>query len=443
MLKIGLLGAGTVGGGIIKILYDLKGRDPLLEKIELVSVAVHDIQKSRSIFEKPKDSEKLKKLKEILTNNPESIVNNPDIDIVVELIGGIEPARTLIIKAIENQKHVVTANKALIAQHGTEIFALAARKGVSVRFEAAVAGGIPILETLKSSMGANRIESIVGIVNGTCNYILTQMTEFEMIYEQALAAATEHGYAEANPDADVSGRDSAEKLSILISEGFGLNVDPQVLANLKFVEGITSIHSRDIECAKEFGYTIKLLATSKIQPDGKLLFSVRPNLVSNNHPLAAVKDALNAIYIKGDRVGELVLSGKGAGEAATASAVVADILNTVKGISSGVAAISPPSIRGSSEFVTLSNEMESKFYLRILTSDIPMAFGGIMWFLGGVGIVPESVRQITSNGLLEIVMITQKVPSQKLKNVLKVIGMLPHCQEIANALPLLEVSKID
>jgi homoserine dehydrogenase len=290
-------------------------------------------------------------------------------------------------------------------------------------------------------MGANQLERITGIVNGTCNYILTRMSELDLSYDKALEEATELGYAEANPDADVSGRDSAEKLSILVKEGFDLNVDPQVLTDPDFVKGIISISSRDIQCAKELDYTIKLLATSEIQPDSTLLFGVRPHFVSNRHPLATVNNNLNAIYIKGDRVGELMLSGKGAGGNETASAVVADTIATVKSISSGVAAISAPPPAESSEFVTLSSEMESKFYLRILTSDIPIAFGGIMWLLGGVGIVPEYVQQhITSDGLLEIVMITQPVSSQKLKDALRNISALPHCKEIANSLPLLEAS---
>lgn len=429
-VNVGVLGCGTVGGGFARIIATPEGRDPLLPQIKLVCVGVRDIKRLR-----PNVSP------EILTENLESIVNNPNIEIIIELMGGIEPARTLIIKAIENGKHIVTANKTLIAKHGIEIRALAAKKGVSVKFEAAVGGGIPIIEVLNSGMGANRLERITGIVNGTCNYIFTRMAELGLSYDKVLQEAIDLGFAEANPDADVSGRDSAEKLAILVKEGFGLNVDPQALIDPDFVKGITSISSRDIQCAKELGYTIKLLATSEIQPDGTLLFCVRPHFVADRHPLAAVNNNLNAIYIKGDRVGELMLSGKGAGGNETASAVVADVINTVKSISSGVVATSTALPAESSGFVTLSSEMESKFYLRILTSDIPIAFGGIMWLLGKVNIVPEYVQQhITSNGLLEIVMITQPLSSQRLKDVLRNISALPHCKEVANSLPLLEAS---
>jgi homoserine dehydrogenase len=428
--NLGVLGYGNVGKGVVKILLDPEGRDPSLARINLVRLGVRDIKRPR-----PNVSP------EILTDNLESIVNHPDIDIIIEVMGGIEPARTLIIQAIENGKHIITANKTLIANHGIEIFALAAKKGVSVKFEPAVGGGIPIIEVLNSGMGANRLEGITGIVNGTCNYIFTRMAELGLSYDKALEEATELGYAEANPDADVSGRDSAEKLAILVKEGFGLNVDPQVLTDSGFVKGITSISPRDIQCAKELDYTIKLLATSAIQRDDTLLFAVRPHFVSNRHPLATVNNNLNAIYIKGDKVGELLLSGKGAGGDETASAVVADVINTIKSISSGVAAISAPSPAESTEFVTLSSEIKSKFYLRILTGDIPIAFGGIMWLLGKVNIVPEYVQQhITPDGLLEIVMITQPVSSQMLKDGLRSIRALPHCKEVANSLPLLEVS---
>jgi homoserine dehydrogenase len=427
--KVGMIGGGTVSSSAYAILSGDSSGNHLLSRIEVVSVAVRDLKKIRLI---PQD---------ILTDNPDSIVDDPNIEIVVELMGGTEKARELIERALRNGKHVITANKSLVARHGNELDALAARAGVSFKYEAAVAGGIPILRTLKTSLGANKLRKTMGIVNGTCNYIVTQMSDHQMSFTDALAKAQELGFAEADPTFDVGGRDAAEKNVILSKVAFGKDVDvSQVLADPELVKGITSIESRDIECARKLGFTIKLLAVSEIKPDGKLLFFVSPHLVENKHPLAAVKDAYNAIFIEGDPVGDLMLYGKGAGGGPTASAVVGDILNVVEGISSGVPVISASTL-GSAEFATLSKEMHSKFYLRLLTQNCPTAFGGIMWLFGEANIAPEMVQQsITDRGLLEIVIITEAVSSQKLHNALRIISGLPYFEKTVNALPLLEAS---
>jgi homoserine dehydrogenase len=424
-LKIAIAGGGTVGSEVYKVLQDPSGRNPRLSRVEVVSVGVRDIKRPRPIPEK------------LLTDNLEAIVNDSSIDIFIELIGGIEPARELIMKAIGNGKHVITANKALIAEHGDEISAWAAKKGVSVKYEAAVAGGIPILHTLKHSLGSNRLEAIIGILNGTTNYMLGMMSNGKD-YPEALKVAQDLGYAEADPTADVSGRDAGQKLMILAKE-MGHNIDPNVLDNPGAVKGTTSIESQDIQHARELDYTIKLLAICRNQPDGSVFFQVSPHLVSNKHPLASVKDAYNAVFVTGDPVGELLFHGKGAGAEPTASAVVADIVNTIEGISTGVPVISASSNGQPAKFATLSKEIESKFYLRLIASQDPIGFSGIMWFLGTTEIAPESVQQhITPDGLLEIVIITHPVSSQKLKHALTTIGTLPHLKKVANCLPVLE-----
>jgi homoserine dehydrogenase len=430
-IKVGIIGGGTVGMSVHKILSDNSSGNHLLSQIEVVSVAIRDLKKIRSI---PQN---------ILTDNPDSLVDDPKIEIVVELMGGIDEAYRLIKRALQNGKHVITANKSLVASHyGNELRAFAARAGVCFKYEASVAGGIPILGTLKTSLGANKLHKTMGIVNGTCNFILTQMSDFDMTFPDALIKAQELGFAEADPIFDVGGRDAAEKNVILSKVTFGKDVDvSQVLADPELVKGITSIESRDIECAKKLGFTIKLLAVSEIKSDGKLLFLISPHLVENKHPLASVKDSYNAIFLEGDPVGDLMLYGQGAGGGPTASAVVGDILNVIEGISSGVPVFSASSTAGSSEFVTLSKEMCSKFYLRLLTQNSPTAFGGIMWLFGEANIAPEMVQQsITDEGLLEIVILTQAVSSQKLHNALRIISGLPYFEKTVNALPLLEAS---
>lgn len=419
-MKIGMLGLGTVGGGVAKILRSSSGRDPLLSKVKLVQVGVRNITKPRQ------NSLSLEKL----TTQLEEVVTDPEIDLIVEVMGGLEPARTLILQAIEHGKHVVTANKSLIAAHGSEIFTLAKDKGVCIAFEAAVGGGIPIIQCLKQSLGANKIKQITGIVNGTTNYILSQMAQKGVSFDDALQDAMQKGYAEANPTADVDGIDAAEKLAILALVGFGTKVDCKKI----FKTGIRSISQRDIAYAKGMNYTIKLLANARLNEDDSLQLNVQPHFVENTHPLAAINDVFNAIFLEGEPVGQLMLYGQGAGEGATASAVVSDILNIV-----GSSASWQNIHAKSSEFASISQEMKSHFYLRMLTERSATAAGAIAWSLGDFNIPPMSVQQqITKEGVSEIAIITESVFRSTLDNALSSIRGLPYVKEVANVLPILE-----
>ena len=268
---------------------------------------------------------------DVLTDNANEVVDDPEIDIVIELIGGYQPAKSFVLRAIENGKHVVTANKALLAVHGAEIYAAAARKGVEVLYEAAVGGGIPVLSAIKGNMAANNFTTVLGILNGTCNYILTKMTQEGADFAVVLKKAQELGYAEADPTFDIEGIDTAHKLCILLSLCFGTEVDCKDI----YTEGINSISAIDINFAREFGYKIKLLAIGK--RDGERIEArVHPTMIPINYPLADVDGAFNAIRLTGDFVGPVMLYGRGAGMEPTASAVVGDVMDISRNILAGI-----------------------------------------------------------------------------------------------------------
>jgi len=305
-VSIGLLGLGTVGSGVVKVLNKF-------ENIEIKKIAVKNLDKTRNI-------ENLNP--EILTTNPETIANDPDIQSVVEVIGGISPALELITKAIENGKHIVTANKELIAKHGKVLFNLAKKHNVVILYEAAVAGGIPIVMPIVQSLAGNKISKIAGILNGTTNYILTKMEEEGSSFEQVLKEAQDLGYAEADPAGDVQGHDAAYKVAILASIAFNKRIN----INDIYKEGISNISPEDIKHANNFGYKIKLIALA--QDVGEALdVRVHPMLVPKKHPLASINDVLNAVVVEGDAVGRVMFSGPGAGEFPTASSVAGDVLS--------------------------------------------------------------------------------------------------------------------
>ena len=308
-IGVGLLGLGTVGGGVASILLNPKERHPLVKDLELVRVAVRDLNRSR-----PVDLPEA-----VLTTDPGAVVNDPAVDVVVEVIGGIEPARTLILQAIAAGKSVVTANKAVIARHGTEIAAAAKAAGVYVLIEAAVGGGIPIIEPLKQSLGGNRIDRVSGIVNGTTNYILTRMAEEGAAYDAVLTDAQRLGYAEADPAADVDGLDAADKIAILSTLAFGGPIDRSAIPT----EGISTLQGRDVDYARQLGYGVKLLAVAERlggAGDDPLPLSLRvqPTLVPGSS-LAGVNGVNNAILVEGDPIGRVMFYGPGAGAGPTAS----------------------------------------------------------------------------------------------------------------------------
>ena len=316
-IKVGLLGLGTVGRGTFETLQ--RNQEEIKRRagrgIEIVGVAVRDVAKARRVVGSGID----------VTDNPEQLVRSAGIDIVVELIGGCDPARSLVLEAIRNHKHVVTANKALLAVHGNEIFASAHRTGVMVAFEGAVGGGIPIIKALREGLTANRIEWIAGIINGTSNFILTQMRATGAAFETVLAQAQALGYAEADPRFDIDGVDAAHKLTILCSIAFGVPIRFEAA----YMEGIGKLAAADIRYAEQLGYRIKLLGITKRNANGVEL-RVHPTLVPMQRLLASVEGAMNAVLVKGDAVGTTLYYGPGAGAEPTASAVVADLVDVTR-----------------------------------------------------------------------------------------------------------------
>ena len=313
VIRAALLGFGTVGTGVYKVLQ--KQKEDMIPKlgsqIEIKKILVRNLEKAAAKVEDPA----------VLTNNWDEIVNDPEIDIVIELIGGIEPARSYILAAINAGKHVVTANKDLIAVHGKELLDAAEAHHVDFLFEAAVAGGIPIIRPLKECLAGNHMAEVMGIVNGTTNFILTKMTQDGMEFKDALALATELGYAEADPTADIEGLDAGRKVAILASVAF----NSRVVFDDVYIEGITKITAKDIKYAKEMGCDIKLLGVAKNTEEGIEAY-VCPMLIPSRHPLASVNDSYNAVFVNGDAVENAMFYGRGAGELPTASAVVGDLL---------------------------------------------------------------------------------------------------------------------
>ena len=382
VINVGLLGAGTVGCGVIKVLKDNKD---IIEKragvrIELKRIADIDPERKRPV-EIPK---------KLLTRNGWEIIEDKSIPIIIELIGGTKIAKEFILGAIEKGKHVVTANKALLAQHGREIFKAASKKGVDIGFEASVGGGIPIIRATKEAFVANRIISIHGIINGTSNYILSKMTEEGKDFEEVLKQAQIEGYAEADPSFDIDGIDAAHKLSILIMLSFGTFVDFERI----HVEGIRRITPLDISYADELGYKIKLLAITKAKTKG-IEAGVYPTLVQKGTQLADVSGAFNAIYVVGDSVGPTMLYGMGAGMMPTASAVVSDIVQIAKNLNKENSYSSIPRFyndRNSSTLIPM-NDIVTKYYLRFQVEDRPGVLGRITSCLGKNNISIESVIQ--------------------------------------------------
>src|SRR4030066_1393782 len=312
-IKVGLIGFGTVGAGVGKI---LQKNSRLIEKrmgakLLLKRIADIDLGTDRGVKLKPG----------VLTRSAEDVIRDPEIDIIMELIGGIEPAKTFILKAIRNKKHVVTANKALLALYGDEIFREAHRYGVDVNFEASVGGGIPLIRSIKEGLVANRIHSIFGILNGTSNYILSKMTDEGRDFKEVLKEAQEKGFAEADPTYDIEGIDAAHKLATLMQLAFGTSIQFKEI----FIGGISEITPLDIQFGREFGYRIKLLAIAKIDK-GKIEARVHPTLIPEKHLISTVEGVFNAIYLKGDAIGPTLFYGQGAGQMPTGSAVVGDLV---------------------------------------------------------------------------------------------------------------------
>jgi homoserine dehydrogenase len=428
-IKLGILGLGTVGTGTVQLLQDLAGRHPLLQSIEIAQVGVRDISKSRATVIP----------QEIITTDLNSIVTNPEIDIIVELMGGLEPARELILKAIENGKHVVTANKAVISRFGAEIFTAANQAGVYVMLEAAVGGGIPVIQPLKQSLSVNRINTVTGIINGTTNYILTRMQTEGSSFDEVLPDAQKLGYAEADPTADVDGWDAGDKIAILASLAFGGRINREEV----YCEGIRQVSKTDIAYAEKLGFVIKLLAIAKrIPPNPALSVRVHPTLVPKTHPLATINGVYNAILIEGEPLGQVMFFGPGAGAGATASAVSSDILNLVAKIKTQekIPTLDPLFACSHQEYCQLTpiTELVTRFYARFLTKDQPGVIGKLGTCFGKYGVSLESVVQTgIQDKLAEIVVVTHDVQEGNLRQALDDIRNFEAIDTIASVLRVL------
>lgn len=413
-VKVGMLGMGTVGGGVAAILQrngSLLARKTGI-KLELQRVLVRDPSRRRAVDLPP----------QIYTTDPEMVVKDPSIDVVVELMGGIEPARTLISAALKENKFVVTANKDLMARHGQELLQLAYCYGEDIFFEASVGGGIPLIRPLKQCLVANRIERMVGIINGTTNYILTRMSLDDMDFQEALSKAQELGFAEADPSNDLEGRDAAYKLTILAGLAFDCSLNPDDL----FTQGISGVTRADIHYARELGYTIKLLAVAEQMPTG-LALGVHPALVPLTHPLATVYDEFNAIFIKGDLIGETMFYGRGAGALPTASAVVADIIDAAYSLQSGVKDRPSPGKSNNRKITLLPlSALSSRFYVRLQARDLPGVFGAVATAFGEEEVSLDMIIQKRkTNGMAEIVLVTHDVNEERFYRSLKRVARLP------------------
>ncbi len=412
---VGLVGMGTVGMGVAKIL--LEKNSPLREKLDCIPVLKGIADRNPDVKNKlhlPPDV--------LFTDDAKVLFNNPDIQIIVELIGGLHPAKEIILAALEKGKDVVTANKMLLALHGSELFSKARQYGKSISFEASVGGGIPIIAALRDGFIANRIESIFGIVNGTTNYILTKMTKEDVKYHDALAEAQKMGYAEKDPTMDVEGIDSSHKLAILARIGFGIDFDYQSI----YHEGISTVDLSDIWYAYELGYTLKLLAIAK-KVENTIELRVHPTLLPHDHPLSSVQGVFNAICINGSAVGETMLYGRGAGEMPTASAVVADIVDVGLG-RAGVTFHAMKTFSGRCERVPIADiqHIKTRYYLRFSVVDKPGVLAKISGILGNYGISIASVIQhkAKENGDVPLVMMTHLAEEGNLQKALTEIKRL-------------------
>ena len=415
-----ILGAGTVGTGVYKLCQSMK--DDVISKTgaELVvkKVLVRNLDKDRDPIDR-----------ELLTDNWKDIIEDKDIEIVIELMGGTTPAKQYILEALEAGKQVVTANKDLLAEHGEEVMGMADKMHADVQFEAAVAGAIPIIRPLKQSMAGNNITEIIGIVNGTTNYILTKMTESGMNYKDALAKATELGYAEADPTADVEGYDAGRKMAIMSSIAF----NSRVTFNQVYTEGITKITAEDIKYAKEFGYVIKLLGLARNTPDG-IEVKVHPMLIDENHPLATVRDSFNAVFVHGEASDDTMFMGRGAGQMPTASAVMGDIIDVCRNIVHGSCGKIGCSCYKELPVKDIS-ETKSKFFLRIEALDKQGVLANIASVLGNNDVsIAQVVQKSRKDGVAELVIITDVVAEKNFNDAMTVFNGLSVVKEIAGVI---------
>lgn len=419
-IEIGILGLGVVGSGTVALLES--NRREIERKIGLPLVikriGVRDVDKPRAVAVD----------RALLTNDAYSILDDPDIDIVCELIGGVDPAEAFVTRAMANGKQIVTANKELIAKRGHVLLAEAGRMGLDFQLEGSVAGGIPILQPMKNGLSGNRIQEVQGIINGTTNYILTKMASEHANFDAVLAEAQAHGYAEVDPTSDIEGYDAQYKIAILASIAFTSRVD---IADV-YVEGITGIESADIEYAHEMGYVIKLVGVAKRMAGDRIQVRVHPVLLPSSHPLAATNDVYNAILIKGDSVGDVMFYGRGAGSGPTGSAVVGDIIDVCRNLRAGSTGRVAYSCFEEKTVMPI-DDVETRHYIRMEVQDRPKVLSAISGVFGDYGINIESMVQKTIHGYhAHIVWVMHQAPGRNVRLALNEIAKLPVVVKVAN-----------
>ncbi|MBE3557078.1 MAG: homoserine dehydrogenase [Firmicutes bacterium] len=421
-VRVGLLGCGTVGSGVVKILQQnasiiarRAGAPVMLER-----VLVRDVNKPRAV-DFPAG---------VLTDNPEEVLDDPKIDIIVEVIGGIEPAGAFIRRALKNGKNVVTANKDLLAAEWADLMDLAETRRLDLLFEASVGGGIPIIRPLSESLSANRIEQVLGIVNGTTNYVLTEMSEQGKDMAEVLQEAIARGYAEPDPTADITGLDAARKIAILGAIAFGAHVQLEDVS----VTGITSVNARDILYAKELGYVIKLVGVATEEPEG-VEVRVGPVLLPKKHPLAAIRGVHNAIFVRGDAVGEAMFYGLGAGSLPTASSVISDIVEAVRNLRSSASGRWIQT--GLQRKPILTHTVRSlAYYLRLEVTDRPGVLAAVAGLLAEYGISLRTVIQRPVDGKAELVLVTHPCLAIHLDDAMQRLSGLAEVERVANCFAL-------
>jgi homoserine dehydrogenase len=424
-IKVGIIGMGTVGSGVVKIL--IENRDHITQQagvsVDISRIVVKNPEKNRAVDIDPY----------LLSTDIHELINDPTVPLIVELVGcpngSSAIAKDWILQALAQNKHVVTANKEVIAKYGTQLLEAAEKSAGGLYYEASVAGGIPIIKTLQESLAGNRIQSIMGIINGTTNYMLTQMTRFNQSFDSVLKEAQRLGYAEADPTSDVEGYDAAYKIAILSSIAFQTKVPVESV----HCEGITKITAEDIQNAANLGYVIKLVAIAKRLKDG-IQVRVHPTFIPKTHPLASVNDAFNAIFLQGDAVGDLMLYGKGAGMLPTGSAVIADIIDAVRNIRFNC---KPRlSVPNKTEHISSINDTVSRFYINTKVVDKPGVLADIATALGEENVSLQSVIQmgIDHNDPVSLVFITHEVKEINLRKALEKVSQLPTVYKIANVI---------
>ncbi len=419
-VKVGLLGLGTVGGGVYKLIERQKEEmaDKTGANVEIAGILVHNLNKKREGVDE-----------NLLTDRWEDIIENDEIEIIIEVMGGIEPARTMIGEALCAGKNVITANKDLLAMYGEELLAVAEEKKLDLMFEAAVAGGIPIMRPLRQCLAGNEISEVMGIVNGTTNYILTKMFEKGMSFEEALAKATELGYAEADPTADIEGLDAGRKVAIMASSAF----HSRVVFDDVHVEGITKITAQDIKYAKEFDSVIKLIGIAKNTPEG-VEACVYPMLLSEEHPLASVRNSFNGVFVHGDAADDVMFYGRGAGELPTASAVMGDVIDVVRNIVCGCTGrITCTCYRDTP--VKKFDDIRNKFFLRMQVDNQPGVLASIASVFGAHKVsINKVVQKIVTDGIAELVIVTDAVKEYHMQNALDHLLCMKTVKEISSVI---------